>query len=108
MNAAWQYLDVKDQTLVANPRVAGKGYSVWATPRAMGWEALLRYDHLQPNTMFDSQLRERTIVGVSYWFPLQGTVSTAILVDYDSATFPNIVPARPRDTRIAVHGLVNF
>ena len=74
----------------------------------MGFEALLRYDQLKPNTVFDTQLRKRTILGVSYWFPHQGSVSTAILVDYDNATFPDSVPAQPSQTKIAVHGLVSF
>ena len=45
---------------------------------------------------------------MAYWFPHQGTVSAALLVDYDGATFSNFVPAQPKQQRIAVHGLVSF
>ena len=38
------------------------------------WEALLRYDHLQPNTTVTAD-RTRTIAGVAYWFPHQGLVT---------------------------------
>ena len=109
LNAGFDYLDAKDRTSIARPDLTGKGYSIWATPKSpMGFEALLRYDQLKPNTLFDTQLHKRTIVGVSYWFPHQGAVSSAILFDVDSATFPDNVPAQPRQTRIAVHGLVSF
>ena len=60
------------------------------------WEALLRYDHWIPNTSTSlvpaasspipgrrrstTRIQNRTIVGVSYWFPHQGTVSTALML----------------------------
>ena len=78
-------------------------------------EALLRYDHWTPNTastlapastspnpgitVFDDQNQNRTIVGVAYWFPHQGNVSTAILVDYDGQSFDNITTAPDQDRR---------
>ena len=108
LNAGFEYLDTRDRTLALNPTVTGRGFSVWGTPRFHGWEALLRYDRLKPNTDIDAMMRQRTIAGVSYWFPLQGSVTAAILLDYDDATFENHTPARPRESRIAVHGLVNF
>ena len=109
VNAGFDYLNAKDQTSVARTDVEGKGYSIWATPKSpKGFEALLRYDHLTPNTRFDSQARSRTIVGVAYWFPHEGNVSAAILVDYDGQTFDNVTPAQPKEQRIAVHGLVSF
>lgn len=108
LNAGFDYLTSKDQTSAAKPDVAGKGYSFWATPREPhGFEALIRYDQLTPNTAAETQLHKRTILGVSYWFPHQGSVSSAILLDYDSATFPDL-PSQPRQTKIAVHGLVSF
>jgi len=120
----YEYLDVHDQrsALPGNPDVKGNGYSIWATPRSKwGWEALLRYDHLTPNasdafaplstagnltTTLDSQQQNRGIVGVAYWFPHQGTVSTAIMADYDWQIFKNLT-ADPVKT-FAVHGLINF
>lgn len=109
LNAGIEYLDTKDQTSVTKPEVNGHGYSMWATPRAKnGWEGLLRYDHMTPDTSLGSQTRTRTIVGVAYWFPHQGNVSSALLLDYDGQTFHNYTTAPPKQERIAVHGLVNF
>ena len=107
--------------------VSSNGYSIWATPRLprpnnSSWEALLRYDHWTPNTsndlvppassplpgttVFDDQKQNRMIFGVAYWFPHQGNVSTAILVDYDGQSLDNIT-TRPTKT-VSVHGLLNF
>ena len=109
LNAGFDFLSATDQSSVSVAEVSGRGFSIWATPRSpSGWEALLRYDRLTPNTSVDSQVRSRTILGVAYWFPLQGGVSTALLFDYDGATFKNFAPAQPKQQRIAVHGLVNF
>jgi hypothetical protein len=109
VNAAFEYLDTADRTSITRPEVGGKGYSIWATPKtARGFEGLLRYDHLQPNTSLSSQTRNRTIVGVAYWFPHQGSVSSAVLLDYDGQTFDNFTPALPKQTRVAIHGLISF
>jgi hypothetical protein len=90
------------------------------------WEALLRYDHWKPNTastpapastspipgttLLNSQAQNRAIFGVSYWFPHQGNVTTAILVDYDGQQFKNITtaPSAAPPKIISVHGLINF
>jgi hypothetical protein len=128
VNAGFDYLSAEDQTLATAPLVSSHGYSIWATPRlpydnGSSWEALLRYDHWIPNTssalvpaasspnpgttVFSQQIQNRTIAGVSYWFPHQGSsVSTAILFDYDGQSFDNIIAA-PVKT-VSVHGLVSF
>ncbi len=109
LHAGVDYLAATDQTSATRQPVDSHGYSIWATPRARnGWEALLRYDHLQPNAAFESQTRTRTIVGVSYWFPHQGNVSSALLFDYDGQTLRNVNPDQPKQQRVAVHGLVSF
>ncbi len=109
LNAGVDYLKATDQTSITKPEGTGTGYSIWATPRsAKGWEGLLRFDHLTPNTASDVQTRNRTIVGVAYWFPHQGSVSAALLLDYDGQTFENVTPAIPAQRKIAVHALVNF
>ena len=107
VNAGFDYLDTKDQPTAVMPEVNGNGYSLWGTPRFHNFEALLRYDRFKPDDSHDDQHRDRKIFGVSYWFPHQGNVSTALLLDYDSQSFHNI-PSQVRQTRIAVHGLVNF
>ena len=109
LNASVEYLSTKDQTLPTAAAVDGKGWSVWVTPRSTkGWEGLLRFDHFDVSKT-DSQQRERQIYGVAYWFPHQGNVSTALLVDVDNAkfkNFPSTVP--PTQRRIGLHGLVSF
>ena len=107
INAGFDYIDAHDQTSIKNPNVEASGWSYWLTPRTpIGFEALIRYDHLKPNTSLDNQNRTRTILGIAYWFPHQGNVSTALMVDYDGQTFHNI--STPSQKKIAVHGLVNF
>lgn len=108
LNAAFEYLSAADQPSVTRPKVDSQGYSIWATPRStIGWEGLLRYDHLTPNDGDTSQTRDRTILGIAYWFPHQGNVSAAMLLDYDSQTF-STNPALPSVKRVGVHGLINF
>ncbi len=108
VNAGFEYLGTTDQTSARAREVAGRGYSIWLTPRSpMGLEALLRYDSFKPDKLVDAR-RTRTIVGVAYWFPHQGNVSAALLVDLDQATFERFTPAQPTQRRLVVHGLVNF
>jgi hypothetical protein len=127
VNAGFDYLSAEDQILASAPEVASHGYSVWATPRlpydnGSSWEALLRYDHWIPNTSsslvpaasspipgtitFNEQIQNRSIAGVSYWFPHQGNVSTALLFCYDGQSFKNITTAPVRT--VSVNGLVSF
>jgi hypothetical protein len=109
VNAGFEYLDTTDRTSVTKAEMDGHGYSLWATPKAKnGWEALLRYDHMTPDTAVDSQTRTRNIFGVAYWFPHQGNVSSALLLDYDAQTFHNYTTPQLKQQRIAVHALVNF
>jgi hypothetical protein len=109
LNAAFEYLATKDQTSATKSAVDGRGWSVFATPRtARGWEGLVRFDHMVPNQSINSQVRERTIAGVAYWFPHQGTVATALMFDVDNAKFDGFSPAQPSQRRLAVHALVSF
>lgn len=111
VNAGFDYLSAKDQTLPTAADVSSNGYSIWATPRILfetgaSWEALLRYDHWTPNAALDSQRQKRIIAGVAYWFPHQGNVQSALLVDYDGQIFKNLTTAPIKS--VGVHGLVNF
>ena len=109
LNVGFEYLKTADQISITRAEADGSGYSIWATPKSpIGWEALLRYDHLKPNKTFDNQVRNRTIAGVAYWFPHQGNVASALLLDYDGQTFDNFAPAISKQARIAVHGLIQF
>src|SRR5262249_15938169 len=127
LNAEYDYLSAKDQTLATNPVIESNGWAFWATPRypyenGSSIEALLRYDHFVPNTSsafappasapspttpFKDQHQNRSIIGAAYWFPHQGNVSTAILFDYDGQHFDNITTPAAVKT-FSLHGLVNF
>jgi hypothetical protein len=112
INAGYDYIKANDQTSITKLDVEARGWSFWATPKkpmsnGSSIEALLRYDHLSPDTS-TSQVRPRTIIGAAYWFPHQGSVSTAFMLDYDGQTFDNYAIPQPAQKRIAVHALLNF
>jgi len=108
LTVGYEYLNSSDQTSVTTAKVDSQGYSIWATPKSTkGWEGLLRYDHRTPNAGDTSQTRDRTILGVAYWFPHQGNVAAVLLFDYDGQTF-DTTPATPAQKRLAVHGLLQF
>jgi hypothetical protein len=84
--------------------------SFWATPRqrsTYGWEGLFRVDWIEPNKQLDST-RSRVIVGGAYWFPHQGTVSSALLFDFENVGNNDFTPTRADERRYAVHALISF
>ena len=127
VNAGFDYLDTADKSSAVptngadrNPTLEGEGWSVWATPKkpfanGSSVEALLRFDHMRPGgtagpTAIASPegLNERAIAGIAYWFPRQGSVSAALLLDFESVTFSNWTPAKPAQRRIFLHSLISF
>jgi len=127
VNAGFDYLDADDQALPTTANIPADGYSIWFTPKypfenGSSWEALIRYDHWTPNgtdalapastapvfgsTLLSDQHQNRTIFGIAYWFPHQGNVSAAILLDYDAQSFDNITT--PESKAVSIHGLLNF
>jgi len=109
VNAGYDYLAGQNRLNRAAPESDARGYTIWVTPRTtIGWEGLFRFDHIDPNKAAPAQQRERTIAGVAYWFPHQGNVSTALLFDYDNATFTGFTPSQPTRRLYAVHALLNF
>ena len=102
-----------DQARSAAAKLDGDGFSVWVTPKTpkgYGWEGLLRFDHLsqeQATTAVKGE-RNRTIAGIAYWFPRQGAVSAAVLVDYENVDNDDYAPVRPNERRWAIHTLINF
>lgn len=113
VNAGFEYLSATDRTRVVNPALDSSGFTAWVTPKSpkgFGWEGLLRFDHLvqeQATTTADGE-RNRTIAGVAYWFPRQGAVAAAILLDYEQVINRDYSPARPDERRWAVHTLISF
>jgi hypothetical protein len=109
LNAAFQWVETTDQvSAITGTKVEGEGWSFWATPRTTkGFEGLIRFDHLEPDDTTDRK-RDRAIYGVAYWLPHQGTVSAALLLDYEQVKNKNFEMPIPRQQRIALHALVNF
>ena len=113
MNAGFDAIDAHDQTSITKANVESKGWSFWATPKlpqenGSSFEMLFRFDHMVPSEAVSDQTRQRTIVGAAYWFPHQGSVTSALLLDYDGQTFDHFVPAQPKNAKVAVHALINF
>ncbi len=116
MNAAFEHkyvvaaadlLEATDQVSVRAPKVESSAYSVWTRLKTtMGVEGLLRYDSVRPDKTVDGR-RNRTILGVSYWFKTRAPVATAVLADYERVNHPP-ASARPRETRLALHTLFSF
>ena len=122
--AGFEYVDARDQrsALPGQTAVDSQGYSTWVTPRTKwGWEGLIRYDHHVPNsstelapfstagnltTPLDSQQQNRLIVGIAYWFKLQGNVTSALLLNYDAQRFKHLTA--PETKIVALHALVTF
>jgi hypothetical protein len=111
-----EYLSTHDQQSAVptpKPDVHGSGWSLWVTPKfGKGFEALVRYDRMRPDV--DNLLKggngvnKRTIAGLSYWFPHQGSVSAALLFDVENVTFSEFTTAKPTQQRVAVHSLIAF
>lgn len=112
VNAGFDYLVATDQTAITARKRDAEGFSFWITPRTTkGWEGLLRIDRLEPDELADAH-RNREIVGVAYWFPHQGNVSAALLLDYEhvglNTDSPATVAPAPTQKRMALHGLITF
>jgi hypothetical protein len=113
VNAGANYLSTADRTRAAAARLEGNGFSIWATPKTAkgyGWEGLLRYDRVvmdQLTSTTDGE-RNRTIAGIAYWFPRQGSVSAAVLFDFENVDNKNFLPVRADERRWTVHTLINF
>jgi hypothetical protein len=108
-NAYASYLKATDQTSVKVTAVDADGFSFWVTPKTtIGIEGLFRYDRLNPNDTNDSH-KDRVIAGIAYWPKMTvTTVTTGILFDVEQVKDRDYAPARPTETRIAVHMLLNF
>jgi hypothetical protein len=109
VNGAFEYLATRDQTSATRTPADGRAWSVFVTPRTtIGWEGLFRFDHTVPDKANKSQVRERAIAGVAYWFPQHSGVTTALMLDVDNATFDGFSPSQATQRRIALHAFVNF
>lgn len=111
VHAAANYFTATDQVRAGAVELDARGFSLWVTPRSKrGWEALLRHDRLRQDqvTAADEGRRARTIAGIARWFPRQGSVTTAVLLDVENVRNTGYVPARPHERRWALHTLISF
>lgn len=109
-NGGFEYLAARDQNGSASrPAVEARGWSAWVTPKVIGgWEGLLRIDALEPDRTLPEQRKRRTIAGLAYWFPLQGSLAAALLLDVERVRYHQFTPFRPTERRIALHALVSY
>jgi len=116
VNAGIEYTSAKDQVTSATTENTTKGWSVWVTPKlGKGFEALLRYDEVEPSAQGPDARHKRTIAGIAYWLPVQKGVTTAILLDYDGVKYDDYTKyfedngvTRPDDKKYALHTLFQF
>jgi hypothetical protein len=114
LNAGFDYLTARDQNASASKLVVtASGYSIWATPRTpIGFEALLRYDVLRPNTSVPGH-KKRYIGGLSYWFPVtKAGIASALLADFEEVKYDGFPVGnanfKPTERRLALHTLFQF
>jgi len=108
VNAGFEYLDTKDSSSATKPVVKAEGWSLWATPKTkIGIEALFRYDDFKPNKSLDAK-KDRTLVGVSYWFKTtRAGLAAAIMADYEQVNYDTLL-GRPTEKRFEIKTLFNY
>lgn len=107
--AGIEFVNTSDRATRTTPAATkGSGFSAWASPRISSlWSVVGRYDQLEPSAATDAK-KTRTLVGVAYWPPLRGSVSTAWMLDLEKVNYDAFTPTKPRETRLALHGMVTF
>ena len=109
VHAGFDVLEAHDRTSVSRPDVRSEGWTAFVTPMSgHGWEGLLRADHLVTNRDNPGETKQRTIGGIAYWFPHQGTVATALMFDVDAVHYSHFAQPKPDERRFAVHSMVSF
>ncbi len=107
VNLGGYYLDAKDQPTAASSEVHGQGYTVWANPKTpAGWEALLRYDSLKPDTSVNAR-KKRAVAGIAYWFPVHRGVAATVMADYTQVKYDAALN-KPDEKRYALHTMFSF
>ena len=107
VNAGFEYASSRDQTSATAVEIEGSGYSLWVTPRtSFGLEGLLRRDSYEPDEERGG-VRERTILGIAYWFPVSKGVAATVLLDVDRLEIDEVI-GKPDEERWALHTMFNF
>jgi hypothetical protein len=111
-NIGAEIVQSSDEPLPHAGVAKGSGWDVFVTPffkeKGNGLEALLRFDHWRPDTA-KSDLRERLVLGVSYWFaPKIAGASAALMLDYEGVTVKNPTFLQPDQRRLTLHTVLTF
>jgi hypothetical protein len=105
LNLGVDYINAEDQTSPTKTKVKADGWSIWLNPKTTKKiEGLFRYDDLTQDKSSD-HVRKIFIGGLSYWFPENHGVTTAMMFDVEHYDYNY---DKPNETRIFVHALVNF
>jgi hypothetical protein len=103
----------RDEVTPRTPVVKGTGWDVFATPffkeKGHGPEALIRYDHWTPDSA-RPDLKERLVLGLSYWWTPAGStgLSAAVMLDYESVTVSRALLPPPDQRRLTLHTVLTF
>jgi hypothetical protein len=111
-NIGAEIVQSRDEPLPAAGVAKGSGWDVFVTPffkeKGNGLEALLRFDHWRPDTA-KTDLRERLVLGLSYWFaPKINGASAALMLDYEGVTVKNQTFLQPAQRRVTLHTVLTF
>jgi hypothetical protein len=111
-NIGAEIVQSRDEPLPRAGIAKGDGWDVFVTPffkeKGHGPEALLRFDHWRPDTA-KSDLRERLVLGLSYWWaPKTPGVSAALMLDYEGITVKNPTFLQPDQRRLTLHTVLTF
>jgi hypothetical protein len=112
-NAGFDYLTRDDRPAPAVARVESAGWSAFVTPflatKGDGLEILFRYDSMRPNRD-ESLRRDRSIAGLAYWMPQVGggRTTAAVMLDLEQVFYRNDPADRATESRVILHGLINF
>jgi hypothetical protein len=107
-HGGFECLRSEDRATASAATTRAEGFSAWVTPRSsFGLEGLLRFDSLRPNRDADAR-KERTIVGIAYWFKtLKSPLAAAVLAEYENVRYDAALN-KPEEKRFALKSLFNF
>jgi hypothetical protein len=113
LHAGYDYNWHKDKSGFGKAEAKAEGWTLWGTPRtSFGLEALIRYDHLKPNTnaptgTLADAVKTRLIIGPAYWLKVKAPLATAILLDYEEVKY-DLPLGKPTEKRFEIKTLFNF
>ena len=126
LNAGFDWLNTQDQASAktGTKDLHGQGWSVFAEPKlpqanGSSWELFLRYDYMKPNKDVDLVggasttgvgINKRGIAGLAFWFPKQGSVNAALMLDVESVKYSEYAASagKVNTQKVFLHSLITF